>query len=126
MSSVGSRVNGSTVSIPGVSVFDVIGSECVTGAVRSMTMELRSDLTIYAMSVVFANRGVHRVNLLTKRTRGCSVSGNVTLSSNGTVNSSRLSIGATGKLEIDETIDVSETVTAGCLTGSSVGLIRMR
>jgi hypothetical protein len=65
----------------------------------------------------------HRVNLVTKGPRGCSASGNVSLSSNTIVSSSRLSVDAGGKLKIDGTVDVNGKVAAGCFAGSGVGLI---
>ena len=81
MSSVGSSVNGSTVSISGDNVLDATGSGCATVAVRSMTVELRDDLTIYAngfstidgTSFVSAGGAVHRVNLVTKMERSTSL-----------------------------------------------------
>ena len=60
---------------------------------------------------------------MTKGTRGCGASGNVSLSSNRTVSSSRLSVDAAGKLTIDGTVDLNGKVTAGCFAGSGSGLV---
>lgn len=134
MASWGSSVNGSTVSISGNTLIDATGSGCATVNLQAMTVKLSGDLTIYAngfstingTSFASADGAVHRVNLVTKGPRGCSTSGNVSLSSNTTVSSSRLSIDAAGKLTIDGTVDLNGKVTAGCFTGSGIGLVGAR
>ncbi|HEY8912613.1 hypothetical protein [Lacisediminihabitans sp.] len=131
MASWGSSVNGSTVSISGNTLVDATGSGCATVALQSMTVKLRGDLTIYAngfstingTSFVSGDGAVHRVSLVTTGPRGCSTSGNVSLSNNTTLSSSLLSVDAAGKLTIDGTVDVNGKVTAGCFTGSGAGVV---
>ena len=64
---------------------------------------------------------MHRVCIVTKGIRGCGSTGNVVLSSNTKVTSSRLSVDAAGKMTIDGIVDVNEKVTASCLSGSGPG-----
>jgi hypothetical protein len=134
MASSGSSVNGSTISISGNTLVDATGSGCATISLQTMTVKLSGDLTIYAngfstingTSFVSADGAVHRVSLVTSGARGCGTSGNVSLSNNTTVSSSRLSVDAAGKLTINGTVDVNGKVTAGCFTGSGSGLIGAR
>lgn len=113
--SLGSSVNGSTVSISGNTLVDATGSGYATISLQTMTVKLSGDLTIYAngfstingTSFVSGDGAVHRVSLVTSGARGCSTSGNVSLSNNTTVSSSRLSADAAGKPTIDGTVDVN-------------------
>lgn len=131
MASWGSSVNRPNVSISGNTLIDATGSGCATVNLQALTVKLSGDLTIYAngfstvngTSFVSADGTVHRVSLVTSGARGCSTSGNVLLSTNTTVSSSRLSVDAAGKLTIDGTVDLNGKVTAGCFAGSGSGLV---
>ena len=63
----------------------------------------------------------HHVSIVTKVSRGCGSTGNVTLSSNTKVISAQLRVDAAGKLTIDGIVDVNGEVTASCLSGLGSG-----
>lgn len=131
MASWGSSVNTSTVSISGDTLVDATSSGCATVSLQAMTVKLSGDLTIYAngfstingTSFVSADGAEHRVSLVTSGPRGCGTTGNVSLSSNTTESSSRLSVDAAGRLTINGTTEVNGKVTAGCFTGSGAGIV---